>query len=244
MPDGSLGTWNGYSVPKDSWEIDLNTAMDTITFQVCTDKPNAYEARGVTAHGTAFTVIGVYERLKAGTIQYTFTRTYTQLSGIVLQDTFYVGTLHNDGQVLFGEWGEARNQLRNKFTFERVSQAVLTARALARPPDERFKQSTVRARWSWAIKFAFLMARSEGRVKTLSPVYLQERRVRRMAYLNLLRQQSAQSRSLFLARVFKSQYRNKNWKAFVALGRELTYDDVRLFQVMTDFRPGPLPTHR
>ena len=180
---------------------------------------HTFEASGVHAYGTTFTVLGGYKTKDDNTIEYHFACTYAVRMG----KTFYTGTLSDDGATFSGKWGTDEGELTLPFLFKRVPADIL----VARPPPAEFDENRIRALW----KYALDAARDIARKKLFSWSYIKERRDRRKEYLELVqREEDGQTTSEDLVR-------------FAVLDRTSTFDELRCYYVLKDYRQRPVAAH-
>ncbi|KAH9942449.1 uncharacterized protein BXZ73DRAFT_88023 [Epithele typhae] len=150
-----LGRWNMLAGSEERWPV---TSMTTFCFHASVDS-NSYSGKDIGAQGSSFTVSGSYKTTDDGTIEYSFTRTYTAR----ITATFFVGTLSDDGQTLSGAG--------------RVAPEILAAR----PPPSAFTGDRIKALWTYALTYG----RDEARRRLFSWSYIKERRDRREQYVML-----------------------------------------------------------
>ncbi|RPD54176.1 hypothetical protein L227DRAFT_580748 [Lentinus tigrinus ALCF2SS1-6] len=211
-----LGRWHGFQAA--STRFPMGT-MITFCLHASADH-GSYEAGAVGAHGTAFTVLGGYRTKEDGTIEYSFTRTYAAR----IKKSYFVGTLDEDGVTLSGKWGYSLEKMDTAFWFKRgVAPEIL----VARPPPAEFEENKIRALWNYALTYSL----DEARRRLYSWSYFKERRDMRTEYLELLeREVDDLSTEEDIAR-------------FAYLDRKSTYDDVRCYYILQNYRQRPKPAH-
>lgn len=192
--------------------------MATFCFHASADS-NTYEASGVAAHGTGFTILGGYTTKEDGSVEYHFSRVYAAR----MKKTYFRGTLDEDGVTLSGTWGYSDDKRPYEFWFKRTAPEIL----IARPPPAEFKENKVRALWSYALTYA----RNEAQRKLWSWSHFKKRRDIRKEYLELLE------------REVDDLSTDNDLDRFAYLDRTATYDDTRCFYVLQDYRQRPKPAH-
>ncbi|TFK89009.1 hypothetical protein K466DRAFT_487737 [Polyporus arcularius HHB13444] len=211
-----LGRWYGYQ--SGSSRFPLGT-MATWCFHASADH-GSYEASSVGAQGTTFTLLGGYRTKDDGTIEYSFSRTYAAR----LTKVYFVGTLDEDGMTLSGKWGYSLEKMEYAYWYKRnVAPEIL----VARPPPTEFEKNRIRALWNYALTYS----RDEARRKLCSWSYLKERRDMRKEYLELLE------------REVDDLSTEEDIERFMYLDRKSTYDDVRCFYFLQNYRQRPKPAH-
>ncbi|KAI0767714.1 hypothetical protein C8Q74DRAFT_1203793 [Fomes fomentarius] len=209
-----LGRWYGF-LGAERWPAGC---MTTFCFHASTDK-TTYETSGVAAHGTGFTILGQYTTNDEGQVEYRFSRTYAARLG----QTYLRGTLDEDGTTLSGSWGYSEDKMPYEFWFKRTEPEIL----VARPPPAEFKANRIRALWDYALTYA----RSRAQRTLWSWSYFKQRRDKRHEYLELLEREA------------DGLQPDEDLDRFAYLERTSTYDDIRWFYVLQDYRQRPKPIH-
>ncbi|TFK86599.1 hypothetical protein K466DRAFT_587082 [Polyporus arcularius HHB13444] len=211
-----LGRWYGY-LAGPSWFP--WGPMATWCFHASADH-GSYEASSVGASGTTLTLLGGYRTKGDGTIEYSFSRTHAAR----LRKAYFVGTLDEDQMTLSGKWGHSLEEMDYTFWYKRN---VATEILVARPPPAEFEENRIRALWNYALTYS----RDEARRKLYSWSYFKERRNMRKEYLELLEREADDLST------------DQDIDRFVYLDRKNTYDDVRCFYFLQNYRQRSKPAH-
>ncbi|KAI1785192.1 hypothetical protein LXA43DRAFT_1100597 [Ganoderma leucocontextum] len=208
-----LGRWNGIEV--EDGEI---SPMMTFCLRASMDHKTC-EARAPCATGTDYNLLGDYTTKDDGTVEYTFTQTYLAR----ISKTYWTGTLSDDGETFSGKWGYEKDDQPDAFVYKRVPPEVL----IDRPHPNEFTENRVKALW----KYALTAVRNQVRRRLFSWSYLKERRDVRKEYLELLLKE------------MDDQLTDADMERFSVLDHRSTFDDVRCFYVLRDYRQRAVPVH-
>ncbi len=192
--------------------------MATFCFHASMDH-KTYEASSVGANGTTYNILGEYTTKDDGTVEYSFARTYVAR----LKKTYWTGTLENDGETLTGKYGYAKDDQPWTFVLKRVPPEVL----IDRPHPKEFTENRIKAFW----KYALTATHNQVRRRLFSWSYLKARRDVRKEYLELLLKEA------------DGRLTDEDFKRFSALDHHSTFDDVRCFYVLQDYRQRAVPAH-
>ncbi|KAI8975832.1 hypothetical protein BD414DRAFT_497057 [Trametes punicea] len=211
-----LGRWHGF-FGAERWPF---APMLSFCWHASTDHIT-YHASALTAAGTRYTINGGYEVKEDGSIQYNFSRVHALSS---LRTTYFTGVLDEDGGRLSGSWGYEEDDKPYPFLFfKHLSPDYI----IARPPPAAFDENRVRALW----RYALTAVRNEVRRKMLSWSVIQERRRIKEEYFELLRREEDDTLT------------SGDLDRFAVLDGTNTYDDIRSFYVLNDYRQAPVLWH-
>lgn len=183
------------------------------------DDSETYEASSITADGTEYSILGEYTTNEDGTVAYSFTQQFVAR----WKTTYWTGSLEDEGETLSGKWGYEKDHQPYTFVFKRVSPEVL----VDRPHPKEFAENRAKAFW----KFALTAVRNQVRRRMFSCSYLEERRDVRKEYLDLLLKE------------MDGRLTDADSARFSALNHRSTFDDVRCFYIINDYRIRPIPAH-
>ncbi|KAM5533025.1 hypothetical protein V8D89_013293 [Ganoderma adspersum] len=213
-----LGRWNGVQISEDG----AISPMSTFYFhasEVDDSETRTYEASSIGADGTDYNILGEYATEEDRTVVYSF----TQHSVARSKTTYWTGSLEDEGETLSGKWGYEKDHQPYTFVFKRVPPEVLADR----PHPKEFTANRVKALW----KFALTAVRNQVRRRMFSWSYLEERRDVRREYLDLLLKE------------MDGRLTDADSTRFSTLNHRLTFDDVRCFYIIHDYRKRAIPAH-
>ena len=211
----SLGRWNGIQISKD----DVVSPMITFYLHASVD-PRTYGASAIGAKGTDYNILGDYTTKDDGSVEYAFTQTYVAR----IPKTYWTGTLEDDGQTLSGRWGYEKDDQQWTFVFKRVPPEIL----IDRPHPMEFAENRVKALW----KYALTATHNQVRRRLFSWSYLAQRRDQRKEYLALL-----------LKETDSGQLPPEDSARASALMQRATFDDVRCFYIVQEYKQRATPPH-
>ncbi|KAI1783152.1 hypothetical protein LXA43DRAFT_1187180 [Ganoderma leucocontextum] len=209
-----LGRWNGIQISED----DAMSPMNTFYLHASMD-PKTYEASSIGANGTDYNIFGNYATKDNGTIEHSFTRAYVAR----LQKTYWTATLADDGKTLSGQWGYAPDDQPWTFVFKRAPPEVL----VNRPHPKEFEENRIKALW----KYALTAVHNQVRRRLFSWSYLKERRDLRKEYLELLLKEE------------DGRLTKEDSERVSVLAHRSTFDDVRCFYIIQEYRQRAVPPH-
>ncbi|KAI1783149.1 hypothetical protein LXA43DRAFT_904186 [Ganoderma leucocontextum] len=209
-----LGRWNGIQISED----EAISPMITFCLHASMDH-KTYEASSVGANGTDYNILGDYTTKDDGAVEYAFTRTYVAR----MKKTYWTATLEDDGETLSGKWGYDKDSQSWAFVLKRVPPEVL----IDRPQPKEFAENRAKALW----KYALTAVHNQVRRRLFSWSYLKARRDVRKEYLELLLKEA------------DGRLTNEDLVRFSVLDHRSTFDDVRCFYVLQDYRLRAVPAH-
>lgn len=217
--------------------------MVTFSFHASMRVEEPYEASSVDASGADYKIIGNYVTKQDGQVEYSFALIYDTLRR---KTTYWTGTLEGGGKTatFSGKWGYDKDDQPHVFVFKRVPPEVL----VGRPHPREFSESRAKALW----KYAVTAIGNQVRRRLFGWSYLKERRDIREEYLKLLRKEEHSevvddwAYSKVRQDVRKEHRKDQDpevTKRLSALHHQSTFDDVRCFHVLRDYKEPKIPEH-
>ncbi|KAM5543339.1 hypothetical protein V8D89_003213 [Ganoderma adspersum] len=216
-----LGRWYGVQIFENEAMLSMPI---TFYFDAPANHPQdrgTYQATAVAANGTDYNIYGDYTARADGAIEYSFTQTYAAR----IPKTYWTGTLTDGGETLSGWWGYKRDDQPHAYVYKRTPPQVL----VDRPLSEEFTENRVKTLWKYALTAICNQARR--RLCKFSWEDLKARRDVRKEYLELLLKETE-------GRLTKQDIERSS-----ALARLSTFDDVRCFNVLQEYRQRAVLLH-
>ncbi|KAI0656683.1 hypothetical protein C8Q70DRAFT_329984 [Cubamyces menziesii] len=205
-----LGRWYGFFGEGDAWP---GYPMVTFFFHASEDASVA-KARSITAGGVSFAIVGQHALKDDGTVEYSFSQTFS--GGY--EPRHLKARLSDDGQSLFGLWGNKEDDLKDEFYLTRLPPELLTAR----PSPREFRENKIQALWRYAIDATREQIRRKS--TSLSWIRIKEYLARRNKYLTLIAREEDQGLN------------PDEYKELAILDHGFTYDEACCCFVLLEMR--------